>query len=75
MYFSDEELFYKRNMEERLENNKLLVLEYEVSNGNRCNIYNTNGQAILMGLTLREAYWVVNGICNYQSKFPAFKEV
>lgn len=75
MYLTDDEQLYKRMMDERVERGKILVLEYEISNGNRCNIRNTNGQAILMGLTIKEAYWVVNGICNFMSKFPEFKGV
>ena len=75
MYLSDSEQFYKRNMEERIERNPLLVLEYEISNGNRCNIFNTNGQAILMGMTIEQAYWVVNGIYNYMGRFPEFEGV
>ena len=65
MYFDKEESFYKRCIDERVEREGVISVEYEVYNGNRCNIYNNNGQGILMGLTIKEAYWVVNGILNF----------
>lgn len=65
MYLDEKEAWYKRLMDERVERDGILTLEYEISNGNRCNIYNTNGQAILMGLTLEQAYYVVHGIENF----------
>lgn len=65
MYFDKEESFYKRCIDERVEREGVVSVEYEVNNGNRCNVYNNNGQAILMGLTIKEAYWVVNGILNF----------
>lgn len=68
MYLSEEEAFYKRNIDERIEREGIVSVEYEISNGNRCNVYNSNGQAILMGLTIKEAYWVVNGILNYMDR-------
>lgn len=68
MYLTEQEAWYKRMSDEREADNGVLHLEYEISNGNRCNIYNTNGQAILMGLTLEQAYWVVMGIENFWAK-------
>lgn len=65
MYLSDSEQFYKRNIDERIEREGVLMVEYEISDGNRCNIYNNNHQAILMLLTIEQAYWVVNGILNF----------
>lgn len=65
MYLDDDEKFYKRNIDERIEREGVLEVTYEISNGNRCNIYH-NGKGILMHLTLEQAYWVVNGILNYE---------
>lgn len=68
MYLTEKEQFYKRHMDERVKDEGVLMLEYEIDNGNRCNIYNCNGQSILHGLTIEQAYWVVHGICNFWRK-------
>lgn len=68
MYLSEKEQFYKRCIDERIGDERLLEIEYVIDNGNRCNIRNTNGQLILMGLTIEQAYWVVHGICNFYNK-------
>ena len=68
MYLSAKEEEFKNSIDTRVESEGILSLEYEISNGNRCNIYNTNGQTILMGLTIEEAYLVVHGICNFYNK-------
>lgn len=65
MYLNEEEKYYKRLIDERIEREGVVAVDYVIDNGNRCNIYNNNGQAILMGLTIRETYWVVNGILNF----------
>ena len=65
MYLSEEEKYYKRLIDERIDREGIVEVDYVIDNGNRCNIYNNNGQAILRGLTIREAYWVVNGILNF----------
>lgn len=65
MYLNEEEKYYKRLIDERIEREGVVEVDYVIDNGNRCNIYNNNGQAILRGLTIREAYWVVNGILNF----------
>lgn len=65
MYLSDKEKVYKAAIDERIARENILEVEYVVSNGNRCNIYH-NGKGILMLLTLEQAYWVVNGILNYE---------
>lgn len=68
MYLDEKEKWYKRMMDERVERDGVLSLEYFIDGGNRCSIYNTNGQAILIGLTIEQAYWVVMGIENFWSK-------
>lgn len=65
MYLTDDEKWRKRMIDERIEKDGLLSVEYVIDNGNRCNIYNNNGQAILMGLSIESAYWAVMGILNF----------
>ena len=71
MYLTEKEAWYKRMMDESYERYGIVSIEYKIDNGNRADIYNTNGQRILAGLTLENAYWAVMGITNFYLKmFP-----
>lgn len=73
-YANDRERQFKELIDSNIKVYGIVTVEYYVDNGNRCDIYNTNGQVLVKGLTLENAYWTVLGIEQFWSKFPFGKE-
>lgn len=64
MYLSEQEKSWKDAIDKRIARQTKLRVVYYISDGNRVDVF-TNDKGILMGLTFEQAYYVVNGICNF----------
>lgn len=72
-YANDKERQYKELIDKNVQMYGIVTVQYYVDNGNKCDIYNTNGQVLVRGLTIENAYWAVVAIEEFWNKFPGVR--